>query len=156
MCDWYVFLLCCIFIPPANKVLGGGHIGITLSVCLSVRLFTSCPELLLTPCPIWIIFHTIIVHDPRMCHDLNPRSFRQGHSALIPKFRVRAISPHCHVGSGYFTQLLSITQGCVITLTQGHTSKVKVTVHTYPNSVSGPLLLTAMLDLDNISHICCP
>ena len=34
-----------------------------------------------------------------------------------------------------------------MTLTQGHT--IKVTLHTYPNSLSGPLLLTAMLDLDN-------
>ena len=111
-----------------------GYIGITLSVCssvcLSVRLFTSCPDhYFLPPCRIWIIFHTIIVHDPRMCHDLDTRSYLQGqgHSAHIPKIRVWAITPHCYGGSGsYFTQLLSMTQGCVMTLTQGHTFKVKV------------------------------
>ena len=48
-----------------------------------------------------------------------------------------------------------MNQGCVISMTQGHTSKVKVTVHTYPESVFGPYLFTAMLDLDNISHNCC-
>ena len=34
-------------------------------------------------------------------------------------------------------QLLSMTKGCVMTLTQGHISKVKVTVHTYTKSLSG-------------------
>ena len=29
------------------------------------------------PCWIWIIFHTIVVHDPRLCHDLDPRSHLQ-------------------------------------------------------------------------------
>ena len=43
-----------------------------------------------------------------------------------------------------------MTQGCVMTFNQGHISKVKVTVHTYPKSVSGQLL-TTKLDLD-ISH----
>ena len=38
-----------------------------------------------------------------------------------------------------------MTQGCVINLTQGHISKVKVTVHTYPKSVSGPYLFIANL-----------
>ena len=38
--------------------------------------------------PCWIlIFHTVVVHDPRGYHDLDPRSYRQGqgHSAHIPK-----------------------------------------------------------------------
>ena len=93
----------------------------------------------------WIIFHTIVVHDPRVCHDLDPRSYLrgQGHTAAIIsehilEIRVRAITPHCHVGSGYFTQLLSMTQGCVMTLTQGHISEVKVTVYIYLKYVSGP------------------
>ena len=43
-----------------------------------------------------------------------------------------------------------------MTLIQGHISNVKVTVHTYLKSVSGPWLLAAMLDQDNISHNCCP
>ena len=34
-----------------------------------------------------IIFYTIVFHDPRMCHDFDPRSYlrSQGHSAHIPK-----------------------------------------------------------------------
>ena len=135
---------------PTNKVWGGVYrnhpvclsIRLCLSVCLSVHLFTSRPgHNFVLPCPIWIIFHTIVVHDPRMCHDLDPRSYLQGrgHSAHILEIGVRAITPHCVVGSGlYFTQLLSMTQGCVMTLTQGHISEVKVTVHTYWKSVSGP------------------
>ena len=52
---------------------------------------------------------------------------------------VRAITSYPLVGSGYyFTQLLSMTQECGMTLTQGHISKVKVTVHIYRKSVSGP------------------
>ena len=89
----------------------------------------------------WIIFHTIVVHYPRVCHDLGPRSYLQGqgHSAHIPKICVRVITPNCQVGSGlYFTQLLSMTQGRDMTLTQGHISQFKVTVHTYQKSVSGP------------------
>ena len=43
-----------------------------------------------------------------------------------------------------------------MTLTQGQIPKVKVIVHTHPKSVSVPQLLTAMLDLDNILHNCCP
>ena len=35
-----------------------------------------------------------------------------------------------------------------MTLTHGHTSKVKVTVHTYPISVSGPQFFTVKLDGD--------
>ena len=83
---------------PANKVWG---IYRNHPVCPSVH--TSCPgRNFLIPCPIWIIFHKNIVHDLRMCHDLDPRSYLQGqgHSAHIPKIRVRAITPHCHVGSG--------------------------------------------------------
>ena len=35
-------------------------------------------------CCIWIIFHTVV--DPRVCHDIDPRSYLQGqgHSAHIP------------------------------------------------------------------------
>ena len=100
------------------------------------------------PCWILIIFHTIVVHDLRLCHDLDPRSYHQGqgHSAYILKIRVQAITPLCHVGSGkYSTQLLSMTRGCVMTLTQGHMtltqvhiSKVNITVKTYPKSLSEP------------------
>ena len=74
-----------------------------------------------------------------------------------PKILVRAITPHCQVGSvKYFTHILSMTEECVITLTQRHISEVKVTVHTYPKSMSGQYLLFAKLGLDNISHNCCP
>ena len=52
--------------------------------------------------------------------------------------------------------MLSMTQGCIMTVTQSHISKVKVTLQTYPKMVSGLQLLTAMLDLDNILHHCFP
>ena len=75
--------------PPPNKQSFGGCIGITLSICLSVFLHrTSCPGHNFVPiCPIWMIFHTIVVHNTRVCHDLDPRSYLQGkgHSAHIPK-----------------------------------------------------------------------
>ena len=90
-----------IIIPPANKV--WGYIGITLSVHLFVRLFTSCPgNNFVLPCPIWIWFHTIVANDLRVCHDLDPRSYLQGqgHSAHILEIRVQAITPHCQVRSG--------------------------------------------------------
>ena len=45
----------------------------SLSVRLSVRLFTSCPaHNFLLSCPNWIIFYTIVVHYPRLFHDLEP------------------------------------------------------------------------------------
>ena len=34
------------------------------------------------PCFIWIIFHTIVVDEFRMCHDLDPRSFLQAKVAV--------------------------------------------------------------------------
>ena len=43
-----------------------------------------------------------------------------------------------------------------MTLTQVHISENEVSVHTYPKSVSGPFILTVLLDLDNILHNCCP
>ena len=135
---------------PRKQSWGGGYIGITLSVCLFVRLFTSCPcynfvstcldNIWNNGCPwpkgsswswpkvifprlrsqctqtknpclchkssppsrIWIIFHTIVVHEPRVCHYLDPRSYLQGqgHRVHIPKICVQAITPHCLVGSG--------------------------------------------------------
>ena len=119
--------------------LGGGGVyrnhRFTLSVCLSIYLFTSCPGLHFLPsCPIWIIFHIIIVHDPRMCISYKCCPWPKGVSwpwpKVIPsrsmsqcthsKINVRAITPHYHVGCWwYFTKLLSMTQGCVMTLTQG-------------------------------------
>ena len=107
-----------------------GYIGITMSVCLSVcmlvrpsacvRLFTSCLVQNFVPFRrILIIFHTILVNDSMLCHDLDLRSYLQGqgHSVHIPKIQVRAITPDCLVEYGYyFTQLLSMTQRYVITL----------------------------------------
>ena len=71
-----------------------------------------------------MIFHKIVVHDPRVCHDLDLRSYLQGqgHSAHIPEIGVRVITSH----------LLSMTEGCVTTLTQGDISDVKVTEYKYP------------------------
>ena len=53
--------------------------------------------------------------------------------------------------------LLSMTQGCVMTLTQGHIFKFKVTVQTNPISVSW-LYITPHCHVGscNISHNCCP
>ena len=48
-----------------------------------------------------------------------------------------------------------MTIGFVMTLTQCNISNAKVTVQTHPKSVSEPLLLTTILDLNNISHNCC-
>ena len=44
----------------------------------------------LLPCWIWIIFHRIVVHDPKVCNVLNQRSYLQGqgHSAHITKICV--------------------------------------------------------------------
>ena len=85
--------------PPAQTKFGVWEstcLSVHLSVCsLCVRGHNS-----VTTCPLWIIFHTIIVHVARVCHDLDPRSYLQGqcHSAHIPEIRVRAITPQCHVG----------------------------------------------------------
>ena len=60
---------------------------------------------LCTRCMIWEkeiwIFHTIVVNDPRVCHNLDHRSYLlgQGHSARIPKICVWAITPYCQAGS---------------------------------------------------------
>ena len=70
------------------------------------------------PCPghnvslpywIWIIFHTTVVHGPRVCHDLELRSFLQGqsHSSHLNKILVKSIKSYCYVGSGcYLTQFV--------------------------------------------------
>ena len=135
----YLKTYSCYYYTPANKVWG---VYRNRPVCLSVREFTSClGHDFVPPCRIWIIFHTIVVHDPRVCHDLDPRTYLQGEddSAHILKICVWAVTSHCQVWSGlYFTQLLSMTQGCVMTFTQGNISKAKVTVHTYPKSFSRP------------------
>ena len=71
-----------------------------------------------------------------MCHDLDPRSYRQGHSVHIPKTGVLTISGNsplpCWIWVILFiTQLLTMTHGCVMTLNQGHISKVRsVCTHT--------------------------
>ena len=69
-------------------------------------------------CFIWKIFHTIVINSPRVCHDIEPRSYLLGqiHSAHIVTLRVLAITPHFYIWYGwYFPQLLSLTQGCVMT-----------------------------------------
>ena len=47
----------------------------------------------------------------------------------------RPWTPYCHFGSGYFMQLLSTTQGFVMTLAHSHNSKCKV--YTQLKSVYG-------------------
>ena len=88
----------------------------------------------LLPHCIWVICHTkiIVVHDEGFVMTFTPRSYLQGHGhgTDIAKIHVWTITPHYYVWSGkYFTQLLSMTQGCYMTLTQGHIFKFKVTVH---------------------------
>ena len=43
------------------------------------------------PSSIYIIFHTIVIHNSSACHDLDPRSYLQGqgHNAHIPEIRIR-------------------------------------------------------------------
>ena len=123
-------------------------------------------------CSILIIIHTIVVHDPRVCHVLEPRSYLQGQTAHIAIILVQAImlpfwiwifrtivvnyprmcydleqrscllrpSSHCthshnpcpcntlqcEVGFGYLTQLLSMTNECVMTLTKCHTAHTAI------------------------------
>ena len=45
---------------------------------------------------------TIVVYDPLVSHDRDPRSYLkgQGHSAFLKNIHVCAITPHCHVESG--------------------------------------------------------
>ena len=131
-------------------------------------------------------FTQLLSMTPKMCLDLEPRSYLQGQGAHIPEISVQC---HCQVGSRYFTVVVHHTRMCYnfdprsnipkICLGRNaslpsliwifHTlivhdrrvchdldkSYLKGQGHTYPNSVSGPQLLTAKLDLD-ISHNCCP
>ena len=143
----------------------------------------------------WTIFHKIVVHSPSVCHVLDQRSYLQSHSAHMTKvlctrhnsflgsiFKsqgsdsqmrnesefVNFDSRRC-VGSGYFTQL-SMIHECVITLSQGHVSNVKVTHSQHPSPGSNSLLrclmwiiFTPLLyigarvchNLDQISHCIC-
>ena len=70
--------------------------------CQSTHTQNLCPgKKSSVPCWSWILFHTIVVHDPKVCHDFKLRSYLQGqgHSAHIPQVCVQAITPYCHVGS---------------------------------------------------------
>ena len=79
---------------------------------------------LLLPSWIWIIF-LANVHYPSVCPDLDQGQCHIAHIA-------------CHAGSEwYFAQLLSMTWGCVMTLTLCHISKFKVTGHK-PNQTRCP------------------
>ena len=65
-------------------------------------------------------------------------AFSQGqdHRAHITKFRAYAIFLYCHAEFWlYFTQSLSMANGCAITLTQGYNAKVEVTLHTHSKTV---------------------
>ena len=55
----------------------------------------------LLSCWIWKVFHTMVVHDPKVCHDFefDPRLYRQGHSADTPETRVRPNTHYCYVNS---------------------------------------------------------
>ena len=106
-------------------------------VRLSV-LCSHCGAITSFPCHIWISFHIIVIHDPRVCHALDPRSYliSQGHSVHLPKI---CVSPHCLVLIWITFHTIDVHDARVcMTLTQGHISKVKVTVHIYRKSVSRP------------------
>ena len=48
----------------------------------------------------------------------------------LTKIKVQMIAPLCRVGhEQYFTQLLSLDVDFTMTLNQGHTSKIRITVH---------------------------
>ena len=69
------------------------------------------------PCWVWIIFHTIVVHDLRMCHDLDPKSYLQGqgNSSHIPEICIRTITLYCQIWLGwYLTYLLSMAHGLLL------------------------------------------
>ena len=75
------------------------YIGFTLSV----RLFTSCPgHNFVSTCSIWIIFHTIVVHDPRSYlqgqgHSTHIQKLCPGHSSSLPSLiLIINISHNCY------------------------------------------------------------
>ena len=49
-----------------------------------------------------------------------------------------------------------MTKGCVMTLNQGHISKIKVIVYTWHKFVFGLIPFTSNFDGNDISHNCCP
>ena len=69
---------------------------------------------------------------------LGPGSYLQGQGQgdSLHKSHTQNLCPDRNFPLPSFTQVLSMTQGRVMTLTQGHISKAKVTVHTYPKFVS--------------------
>ena len=141
--------------PPPRKQ----SLVVWESPCLSVRL-SVCPSVCslcvrghnsVTTCPLWIIFYTIIVHVRRVCHDLDPKSYLQGHchSAHIPE--IRAISVPCWIKIIFHTSVFhdqrmyndldprSYLQG------QGHSTHI-------PKICVRAIIKIAKLNLDNISH----
>ena len=90
-----------------------GHTSKIKSKCTHTK--NPCPSHNSSlPSSIWIIFHTIVVHNSSACHDLDPKSYLQGqgHIAHIPEIRIPAITLYCQIWWGwYFIYLLSMTQG---------------------------------------------
>ena len=69
---------------------------------VTVHTYWKCLSGPYSSLPFWIwIIHTIVVHDPRVCHDLESRSYLQGlsHSLYFTKILVRPINPFCNVVS---------------------------------------------------------
>ena len=89
---------------------------------------------------ILIIFHTIVVTDPRVyCTCIYMYLQGQGHSANIPKLFFRAITPYnVKLDIDYISHNCCPWPKNTTTLTLGHISKVKVTVHTKQISLSNP------------------
>ena len=82
-------------------------------------------------CSYTFILCTNVPFGKSMFHDLDPRSRLrgQGHSRHALKFLVWTIfSQRVIVTLSYLAQMFLVARQCVVTLTQGHDSKVKVTV----------------------------
>ena len=76
---------------------------------------------------VWMIFHTIVINDPRVCHDLDPWSYLQGQIEHFAFILIWAITSYCPVGFGYYFRQLSIV-----------VSKAKVTIDTLQDFLWGP------------------
>ena len=127
-----------IFIPLENKV--GRGVFRNHTVCPSV-CSPSCPGHNSVPSrPIWIIFHTIVFHNLRVCHDLDPRSYLQGqgHSTHMPKICVLGpqllIAMSFHTGVVYDLRLCHDLEPRSYGKGQGHNAYIPE-VYTDHNSV---------------------
>ena len=100
----------------------------------------------LLPCWIWTIFHTTVIRDPRVYHDLDPGSYLEesvsGPKVITAMFDIPGTSR-------WFTHIAVYDQGCVMTLVQGRISQVKGhSAHDTKTRIDA-VILTVVLDLDD-------